>query len=512
MFSIDADGYLHLQGSLNYEGTRNYSVVARGWDGGSIGAGTYADRTISIAVSDVAESPTIGYTPNPGMNRYAPFIGTVSGVDPDGGGVTFELIESWVWVDGYDEELGSGHHWSDWWDAQVSFNSAGQALFPGFPYESYGDGWYRHEVYSDHGYFVARVRDGSGLVSAQITVNFNFTSSYVAPVVLDLDGDGVELTSARESAVLFAMDANAQTVRTGWIGADDAFLALDRDGDGAITKGAEISFTQDLEHATSDLEGLSAFDTNGNLSLDAGDERFAEFRVWQDRNQDGVSQQDELRSLSDAGIESLSLLRTLTGDPENQDGNQISATTDFVRVDGSRGQAADVTLEYVTLESEVVEVVPVDSGVSSDGEDIGDVDRGSDALPAVVRDLPRRRTLPSDPVTGEPVSTGPIERHRLDERRGEREGARPRPWRVADMKFDEPRVTTDEWSPEPANSAPAALHASLSSLSRRRLQMIDAMAGFEPEGSVDLALRPQRHVDSRTLELLTTVARTGSMG
>jgi hypothetical protein len=42
--------------------------------------------------------------------------------------------------------------------------------------------------------------------------------------------------------------------------------------------------------------------------------------------------------------------------------------------------------------------------------------------------------------------------------------------------------------------------------------MIDAMASFEPEGAAELALRPQRHVDSRTLELLTSVARTGSMG
>jgi hypothetical protein len=64
----------------------------------------------------------------------------------------------------------------------------------------------------------------------------------------------------------------------------------------------------------------------------------------------------------------------------------------------------------------------------------------------------------------------------------------------------------DEWELE-APQAPTggALHASLDSIARRRLQMIDAMASFSAEKSSMLALQPQRTVDGRTLEMLTAV-------
>ncbi len=512
-FSIDADGYLHLQGVLNYEGTRNYSVVTRAWDGGAIGSGNAVDRTISIAVTDVNESPVItGWTPDFNGNDY--FIGTVNAYDPEGGALTYSVTSYWMMLL-RDYEYGSMlYEWEEGWTADVTANSAGGVrMVSWFPFGTMGPGWeWYREWGAQYGVFEVVVRDSSGNASAPMSVRFIAASSYVLPVVFDLDGDGVELLSKEESNVAFAVSDTGPTLRTGWVGADDALLALDRDGDGLITRGTEISFAQDLPGASSDLEGVAAFDTNGDLTLDAGDESFADFLVWQDRNQDGVSQQDELRSLNAAGIESLSLLRTLTDNPENAGGNQISATTDFVRIDGSRGQAADVALEYQTIESQVIEEVPTDPAAAGDTDDIGAVDRGSDAPAAAPREQPQRWPLPPDPVAGDPNFEGPVERQPLPERRETGAEPRQRPWRVAEMKLDEPRITADEWSPEPVNRAPAALHASLSSITRRRLQMIDAMASFEPEGAAELALRPQRHVDSRTLELLTSVARTGSMG
>ncbi len=62
-------------------------------------------------------------------------------------------------------------------------------------------------------------------------------------------------------------------------------LALDRNGDGKIDSGAEISFTQDVVGAKYDLEGLGAYDTNANGFFDTGDARFSDFRIWQDTNQ-----------------------------------------------------------------------------------------------------------------------------------------------------------------------------------------------------------------------------------
>jgi hypothetical protein len=51
-----------------------------------------------------------------------------------------------------------------------------------------------------------------------------------------------------------------------------------------------------------------------------------------------------------------------------------------------------------------------------------------------------------------------------------------------------------------------ALHASLDTVARRRLQMIDAMASFPAESSTMLELQPHRRVDPHTLELLTAVS------
>ncbi len=64
----------------------------------------------------------------------------------------------------------------------------------------------------------------------------------------------------------------------------------------------------------------------------------------------------------------------------------------------------------------------------------------------------------------------------------------------------------DESLGYPAAATQGALHASLDSIARRRLQMVDAMASFSAEGASALELRPQRHVDARTLELLTAVS------
>ncbi|MBI4382795.1 MAG: hypothetical protein HY579_02025, partial [Nitrospinae bacterium] len=60
------------------------------------------------------------------------------------------------------------------------------------------------------------------------------------PLVLDLDGDGLELSALDGSNVNFDFDANGFAERTAWASADDGFLALDRNGDGAIGNGSEL--------------------------------------------------------------------------------------------------------------------------------------------------------------------------------------------------------------------------------------------------------------------------------
>lgn len=173
------------------------------------------------------------------------------------------------------------------------------------------------------------------------------TDGYLPPVALDLDGDGLEQVGLAHSSVRFDADDDGVAERTAWIGGDDALLALDRNRNGVIDGGAEISFVQDLPGAATDLEGLAAFDSNANGLFDAGDARFGEFLLWRDLDQDGNSDSDELKSLADHGIQAISLTRDITGLSVTGSGNVLSATSTYLRVDGSVGTVGDIMLGYV---------------------------------------------------------------------------------------------------------------------------------------------------------------------
>eukprot|EP01042_Synura_sphagnicola_P024303 gene24303-31099_t len=150
------------------------------------------------------------------------------------------------------------------------------------------------------------------------------------------------------------MNGDGVRDQTGWVSASDGLLAIDRNGDGQITNGSEISFTADLAGASSDLEGLRAYDTNGNGILDKGDSGWSNFLVWQDKNQDGISQSDELVRLDDLGIASIGLTRDLSGQSVVSGENYVSATSTLVYDDGSTASVGDVALAFTSAQTSSV--------------------------------------------------------------------------------------------------------------------------------------------------------------
>lgn len=64
------------------------------------------------------------------------------------------------------------------------------------------------------------------------------------PIILDLDGDGVELVSLKTSTAFFDGDKDGFREQVGWAGADDGFLAIDLDGDGAVSGADEFMFAE----------------------------------------------------------------------------------------------------------------------------------------------------------------------------------------------------------------------------------------------------------------------------
>ena len=155
---------------------------------------------------------------------------------------------------------------------------------------------------------------GSHFRSDQSGDNTDLTNC--SPIIIDTEGEGFHLTSA-ENGVTFDIGGDGQPMRIAWTapGYHNAFLALDRDGSGAITSGKELfgNVTAQPQSATPNgFLALAEFDKpenggNGDGVIDEQDAVFSKLVLWIDDNHDGISQPSELHKLSEFGIHSLSI-------------------------------------------------------------------------------------------------------------------------------------------------------------------------------------------------------------
>jgi hypothetical protein len=161
------------------------------------------------------------------------------------------------------------------------------------------------------------------------------------PLVLDLDGDGVEITRVEDGA-RFDLTGDGVAEQAAIAAYGDGFLALDRDGDERITSGRELF--GDQHGAVNGFAELAKFDGNGDDRIDASDDVFESLRVWRDRDRDGISTAGELATLAQLGIESIGLRYHETAQDVN--GSTLAQKGAYRRADGSIGEASDVLLSY----------------------------------------------------------------------------------------------------------------------------------------------------------------------
>jgi VCBS repeat-containing protein len=92
-FALDpATGALTITAPLDHEAAASYDIVVRATDPG----GLSVDRTITIAVADVNETPTGLAVNGTSVNENAPAgtaVGTVSASDPDGDTLSYTLVD-----------------------------------------------------------------------------------------------------------------------------------------------------------------------------------------------------------------------------------------------------------------------------------------------------------------------------------------------------------------------------------------------------------------------------------
>ena len=118
------------------------------------------------------------------------------------------------------------------------------------------------------------------------------------PLVVAFDQQPVEYVTGDEQ---FAF-VPGEPMASDWPTATTPWIALDRDGDGAITSGAELFGSSTVlaggGRARNGFEALAELDANSDGTLDAGDPVFARLVLWSDRDGDRRSAPDELRPLA----------------------------------------------------------------------------------------------------------------------------------------------------------------------------------------------------------------------
>ena len=143
--------------------------------------------------------------------------------------------------------------------------------------------------------------------------------SCLSPIVVDVAGNGFSLTNAA-GGVPFDITSDGVPDQISWtsVNSDDAWLALDRNGNGRIDDGSELFGSSSPQpyltgnETKNGFRALAMFDNpeyggNNDGQIDTKDRVFSRLKLWQDRNHNGVSETDELLSLSESGIHAIEL-------------------------------------------------------------------------------------------------------------------------------------------------------------------------------------------------------------
>ncbi len=137
-----------------------------------------------------------------------------------------------------------------------------------------------------------------------------------SPIIVDSRRNGYSLTNV-DNGVYFDLDADGIPELVSWTDrdSDDEFLAMDRNGNGKIDDGSELFgdhtpaypvgplvTTANGFEALKFLQSPSYGTSRADDLIDGRDVPFRRLLLWHDANHNGISEPDELRSASEAGV------------------------------------------------------------------------------------------------------------------------------------------------------------------------------------------------------------------
>ncbi|TAN49557.1 MAG: hypothetical protein EPN21_11630 [Methylococcaceae bacterium] len=212
----------------------------------------------------------------------------------------------------------------------------------------------------------------SGLIVANTAATLQNIQTYVDPLILDINGDGVRLTSFAQRTVLFDVDhdANASREQTGWIKANttnnqawnmDGVLVYDLNGNGKIdgihetlspyyngkigdadgSDGKQL-YTNGFDALKNGFDGKTVdsvkLNSHEDAVFNAADEGWDKVRIWIDVDVDGQTDAGELQTFTELGIIRINLNATDQSGLVNG-GNTVSAIGSFTQmIDGTASE------------------------------------------------------------------------------------------------------------------------------------------------------------------------------
>ncbi|MFO0059101.1 MAG: calcium-binding protein [Cyanobacteriota bacterium] len=189
-----------------------------------------------------------------------------------------------------------------------------------------------------------------------------------SPLILDLDGNGIQTLALTGTAIYFDHDCNGFAERSGWVGYNDGLLILDLNNNGKIDNGRELFGNHTLlsngELAKNGFEALARYDLNRDRVIDNQDAIWSSLRVWRDQNSNAISDPGEWLTLEEANTQSLQL-GYVTSMAIDANDNEHKETGFFLLTSGQLATLTDVWFTKDTLDSRQLNPRPVDTATAA---------------------------------------------------------------------------------------------------------------------------------------------------
>lgn len=172
------------------------------------------------------------------------------------------------------------------------------------------------------------------------TPQFEISIDRGCPLILDLGDDGIDTLDIDETNIYFDTQNTGFATKTGWVSKDEGFLVVDKNNDGKITHQNELFGSED----TTGFEDLKKYDSNKDGVINSLDSNFKDLKVWQDLNENGITDEGELKTLEQMGINSINLTPVELNIEQNQ--NTITGMSSYTTTDGRTHNIYNVNFAF----------------------------------------------------------------------------------------------------------------------------------------------------------------------